>query len=63
MTPAEHAFYTDQARRESEARHVLRMPTIAARREYLSMVEAKRGKAGREYLEQEIMKQWKEKQN
>jgi len=63
MTPAEHAFYTDQHRLECETRHVLGFPTREARRQYLDMVEKKRGEPARRILEREIMKQWKEKQN
>lgn len=63
MTPTEHAFYTDQYRIQCEARHVLAFPTREDRREYLGMVEKKRGEPARRILEQEIMKQWKEGKN
>lgn len=43
-------------RNETEARHVLAMPTKEVRREYLAMVEEKRGAQAREYLEKEIMR-------
>ena len=60
MTPAQHAFFTDQKRKQYEAKHVLSFPTKAARREYLDLVEKKRGEMARKELEAEIMKQWKE---
>lgn len=43
-------------RNECEAREVLRMPTKEARREYLELVEKRRGAQAREYLEKEIMR-------
>jgi len=63
MTPNQHKFFQDAYRNECEAREVLRMPTKDARREFLSMIEKKRGKEARQYLEAEIMKQWKEGKN
>ncbi|MBC7201918.1 MAG: hypothetical protein H5U29_00145 [Pusillimonas sp.] len=63
MTPAQHAFFTDQKRKQCEAKHVLSFPTKAARREYLGMVEKRRGELARKELEAEIMKQWKEGQH
>lgn len=50
-------------RNECEAREVLRMPTKEARREYLGMVEKKRGIEAREYLEKEIMRLYRESRN
>lgn len=47
-------------RNETEARHVLAMPTKEARREYLAMVEKNRGVQAREYLEKEIMRLYRE---
>lgn len=52
--------YSEQHRRECEARWVLKLP-LAKRREYLESLEKPRGKAGREYLEAEIRKQWEAK--
>lgn len=49
--------YSEQHRRECEARWVLKLP-LTKRREYLESLEKPRGKAGREYLEAEIKKQW-----
>jgi hypothetical protein len=40
----------------NEARHVLNLPTKEGRRAYLDMVEKKRGKQAREYLEDEAMR-------
>lgn len=53
----------ERHRLSCEARHVLAFPTREARRQYLDMVEKKRGEPARRILEREIMKQWKEKQN
>lgn len=50
-------------RNECEAREVLRMPTKEARRQYLRMVEEKRGIQAREYLEKEIMRLYRESRN
>ena len=50
---------TEQRRKECEARHVLSWPTKQVRRDYLDMVEAKRGKKARQELEAEMIKQWK----
>ena len=63
MTPAEHAFYTDQHRLQCEARHVLAMPTKEARQEYLALVEKRRGHPARMILEKEALRQWEEKKN
>lgn len=49
----------EQFRNECEARHVLKMPTIAQRRQYLAGVGAKRGIEAQRYLEAEIMRQHK----
>lgn len=53
----------DQYRKECEARHVLSWPAKQARRDYLDMVEKKRGGAARKDLEREMMRQWKESKN
>lgn len=50
-------------RKECEARFILSWPTKQARRDYLDMVEKKRGAAARQELEREMMKQWKESKN
>lgn len=47
-------------RNTCEAKHVLNMPTKEARREYLGMVEKKRGLEARKYLEKEIMRLYRE---
>ena len=54
---------TEEFRRACEARHVLNMPTKEARRQYLRMVEEKRGIQAREYLEKEIMRLYRESRN
>lgn len=54
---------TEQRRKECEARHVLSWPAKQARRDYLDLVEKKRGFAARQELEREMMRQWKEQKN
>ncbi len=49
--------YSEQYRRECEARMVLAWPLLK-RRKYLLSVEDARGKDGREYLEAEMIRQW-----
>ena len=46
-------------RAECEARHILNMPTKAARHEQLALVEKHRGGAGRKELEDRIMELWR----
>ena len=50
----------EEKRRRCEAKYVLAMPLLEQRRDYLSRIEKARGIAGREYLEAEIRKVWKE---
>jgi hypothetical protein len=46
-------------RAQCEARHVLNeKPTLAQRRAFLELVEARRGKAGRRALEDAIRQEW-----
>ena len=52
--------YSEQHRSECEARWVLKMPLLK-RREYLADVERIRKKAGREYLEAELRRQWEKR--
>ena len=49
--------YSEQHRRECEARQVLKWP-LTKRREYLAAIEKHRGKEGRKYLEEEMTRQW-----
>jgi len=50
----------EEGRRRCEAKMVLAMPKLEQRRDYLRRIEAARGIKGREYLEAEIRKVWKE---
>lgn len=53
--------YTEEWRRICEARYVLKLPTLAARRDYLAKVESRRGVAACNELKAEMMKQHKPK--
>jgi hypothetical protein len=50
--------YTAEFMRACEARSVVRMPDLEARREYLELVEKKRGAAGRRALEVLVQDEW-----
>lgn len=50
----------EAGRRRCEAKYVLAMPKLEQRRDYLIRIEKARGLKGREYLEEEIRKVWKE---
>ena len=50
--------YSEQWRRECEARSVLGLP-FNQRKQHLNDIEKIRGKAARQYLEEEIIRQWK----
>jgi len=50
----------EEGRRRCEAKYVLAMPKLEDRRDYLRRIEKARGLKGREYLEEEIRKVWKE---
>jgi hypothetical protein len=51
----------EEGRRRCEAKYVLSMPKLEQRRDYLRRIEKARGIEGREYLEAEIRKVWKDK--
>ena len=55
-TPAE--TYTEQFRRESEARHVCNISTREGRANYLKKIEEKRGVAAMIELSNEVKRQW-----
>lgn len=44
---------------ECEARHILKQPTIEARRALLASIEQRRGKQAREHLEERAMAIWR----
>lgn len=44
---------------ECEARHILKQPTIEARRALLASIEKRRGKQAREHLEERAMAIWR----
>jgi hypothetical protein len=50
----------EEGRRRCEAKYVLAMPRLEDRRDYLRRIEKARGLKGREYLEEEIRKVWRE---
>lgn len=54
--------YTRAWRAECEARTVLAIPTLEERREYLAKVAEKRGTAGRQQLEDVILRLHKQAQ-
>lgn len=51
----------EQYRNECEARWVLTLPNIDARRSYLQRVEKRRGKPAADYLKNEVLNQWQRK--
>ena len=55
-TPGE--TYTEQFRRESEARHVCNISTREGRANYLTGIEEKRGFAAMVELRNEVSRQW-----
>ena len=55
-TPGE--TYTEQFRRESEARHVCNISTREGRADYLKKIEEKRGVAAMIELSNEVKRQW-----
>ena len=55
-TPGE--TYTEQYRRESEARHVCKIETREGRANYLEKIEEKRGFAAMVELRNEVKRQW-----
>jgi hypothetical protein len=50
--------HSEEWRRKCEARWVLKLPTVAARREYLARVEKARGAKAVEELKEQIMKHY-----
>lgn len=50
--------YSPEWRAECEARHVLTMPSIQARREYLAAIRKKRGDAAGQQLEDLVRAVW-----
>lgn len=50
--------YSQEWRAECEARHVLAMPSIIARREYLAAIRKKRGDAAGQQLEDLVRAVW-----
>ena len=53
-------YYSEEWRKECEARFVISMPLVN-RRKYLADVEEKRGEESRVDLEQEILRLWQTK--
>lgn len=41
-----------------EARHIIKLPHIAARRQYLELVGKRRGEAAKKELEVEVLAEW-----
>jgi hypothetical protein len=54
---------SDEWRHECEARHIVDMPSLSARREYLAHVERKRGIEAANKLKNTVRLLWQAKQN
>lgn len=50
---------SEQWRMECEARHVLRLGGLMARRAYLELIGTKRGVEAKKALEQAVLDEWK----